>query len=520
MKNIFFLIWGVCVSLVLIAQPNDTKRDAVWLTGASFEEDPTGEYNGNIKCTFGLDNMSIEFQYAPLLKFNETCAGISDTTGKMLFYTNGAIIVDSTYQIMENSEDFNQSSFTTYWEQTGWGLRLPQGAIVLPMPDNSNKYYIFYVTAYLVTEGALPLHLRYSVVDMSLNNGLGVVTEKKQDIVIDSLSFNGLTACRHANGRDWWIMMPQLSGYAYYLFLLTPQGVQDMGMQFIGDDLPETLGQSVFTPDGRHYVRFHVGGNDGPKCPLDIYDFDRCTGELSNFKRVWIDQLAVIAGLAVSPNSRFAYCFTGNALYQYDMELDTTIHIADYDGFADPEGTVLAATLYQAQLAPNGKIYACASNGVRYLHVINNPNEAGLACNFVQHGVALPVYNGFTVPNFPYFRLGREVGSGCDTLYNALASPQVLPLEGGLEGGLCTVLPNPANEQLFISSNVQTNATFVLYDVLGKEVARQALNTPSFGGGKGEATITTKHLPSGIYLYQIIDPQNQTLQYGKLSILH
>jgi PKD repeat protein len=101
---------------------------------------------------------------------------------------------------------------------------------------------------------------------------------------------------------------------------------------------------------------------------------------------------------------------------------------------------------------------------------------------------------------------------------------QVLPLEGGLEGGLCTVLPNPANEQISIYPpsggwGVQTH-TFVLYDVLGKAVARQALNTPSFGGGKGEATIATKHLPSGIYLYQIINPQNQTLQHGKLSILH
>ena len=98
------------------------------------------------------------------------------------------------------------------------------------------------------------------------------------------------------------------------------------------------------------------------------------------------------------------------------------------------------------------------------------------------------------------------------------------PLEGGARGGLCTVLPNPANEQISIYPpsggwGVQTH-TFVLYDVLGKAVARQALNTPSFGGGKGEATIATKHLPSGIYLYQIINPQNQTLQHGKLSILH
>ena len=79
------------------------------------------------------------------------------------------------------------------------------------------------------------------------------------------------------------------------------------------------------------------------------------------------------------------------------------------------------------------------------------------------------------------------------------------------------VLPNPANEQISISPpsggwGVQTH-TFVLYDVLGKEVARQVL----LANG---TSVKTQHLPSGIYLYQIINPQNQTLQHGKLSILH
>ena len=103
----------------------------------------------------------------------------------------------------------------------------------------------------------------------------------------------------------------------------------------------------------------------------------------------------------------------------------------------------------------------------------------------------------------------------------AVGINQVLPLEGGGRGGLYTVLPNPAQDYLVINSQTSTtNATFVLYDVLGREQLRQNLSSPSFGGGKGEATIATKHLPSGIYLYQIINPQNQTLQYGKVSILH
>ncbi|HNA22708.1 MAG TPA: hypothetical protein PLN40_14975, partial [Agitococcus sp.] len=80
------------MTTMLIAQPNDSKRDAIWLTGASFEEDPTGVQNGNIKCDFTENSIDIGFEYIPTLRFMETCAGISDTTGKMLFYTNGAII--------------------------------------------------------------------------------------------------------------------------------------------------------------------------------------------------------------------------------------------------------------------------------------------------------------------------------------------------------------------------------------------------------------------------------------------
>ena len=124
--------------MALFAQPNDTKRDAVWLLGYDGEGPgaDTSTYNGNTMCIFTENEVSMSILHTPI-RFMETCAGISDTTGKMLFYTNGAIIIDSSYQIMQNSENFNESSFTTYWEEAGWGLTLPQGALVLPMPKSS-----------------------------------------------------------------------------------------------------------------------------------------------------------------------------------------------------------------------------------------------------------------------------------------------------------------------------------------------------------------------------------------------
>ena len=121
--------------------------------------------------------------------------------------------------------------------------------------------------------------------------------------------------------------------------------------------------------------------------------------------------------------------------------------------------------------------------------------------------------------------LGRSCSwVGCDSVGYVypvgIASPLPPPKEGVKEGGLW-VYPNPAQDYLTISNlMLEQNATFVLYDVVGKTVLQQTLNSPSFGGGKGEATISTKHLPSGMYLYHIFNPQKQTLQYGKVSIVH
>ena len=114
--------------------------------------------------------------------------------------------------------------------------------------------------------------------------------------------------------------------------------------------------------------------------------------------------------------------------------------------------------------------------------------------------------------------LGRSCSVlGCDSV--AYSFPDVVPPPPNIANNW-QVYPNPAQDYLTISNlSTQQNATFVLYDVLGREQLRQNLSYPSFGGGKGEATIATKHLPSGMYIYQIINPKKQTLQYGKVSIV-
>ncbi|MBL7784338.1 MAG: T9SS type A sorting domain-containing protein, partial [Chitinophagales bacterium] len=98
--------------------------------------------------------------------------------------------------------------------------------------------------------------------------------------------------------------------------------------------------------------------------------------------------------------------------------------------------------------------------------------------------------------------------SGCDsTVYVGVGEEPILPL-----GDRFRVSPNPAQDYFTIENNsLGQNITFVLYDVMGRRVL-------SFIP-ENQSVVPIEHLSSGVYLYQILNPQNQILQHGKISIV-
>ena len=349
----------------------------------------------------------------------------------------------------------------------------------------------------------------YSEIDMRENNGLGALT-LMQPLVQDTLRPGRFTAVRHGNGRDWWILMERncqkedgCKNNFFYTILLTPNGVETSPQPLSQDIVTDVgAGQAVFTPDGTKYL---VSQNDLFDEPylLDIYDFDRCTGELSNKKQI----TSLIAtrnngggGVVVSPNSRFAYLIMSQNIVQYDLWADdikaSEVIVAKYDGFIDifPTGFLFG------QLAPDGKIYICTTNGTRYLHVIHHPNEKGLLCNVEQHGIKLPTFNGFSIPNHPNYRLGAWEGSACDTLSDLVSS------EGGNEcgseganegmGDWVTVFPNPVAWDLYVEgvASLRVQALEVrIYSMMGQLMLRVL----------GQDALDVSDLENGIYVVEV-----------------
>lgn len=411
------MIFMVSVVFRLSAQ---NREDQIWVLGYNPNDSINGY--GGTKIDFSSDEPTIS--YFPIAVDADNTAQICDPNGKFQFFTNGCKIINNAGQTIPNSEELNPGYFYETWCNSGGdhSYNIHQGMIALPQPGRSGEYVIFHL-AWYVTEWPNRTYLRdmyMTRVDMNANDGLGNVPEKNTLLLQDTNLVDQLTAVRHGNGRDWWVVAPRGKTDSIYLFLLTPYGVKGPYMEPTGlhSELSGfTAGQAVFAPDGTKYAR--VSRKDG----IDIFDFDRCRGKFLYGKRLPFPgtENSGISGAAFSPSSRYLYVSALTKVFQYDLdaqdiELSKTI-VGEYDGFRDSTTFALLATaFYQQMLAPNGKIYMSVPNGTVFFHTIHQPDSAGRACDFRQHDLRLATHHGFSVPNFPHFRLFDLPGSPCDTL--------------------------------------------------------------------------------------------------------
>ncbi len=191
-----------------------------------------------------------------------------------------------------------------------------------------------------------------------------------------------------------------------------------------------------------------------------------------------------------------------------DLNIEASlVKVAKYDGTKEP----WPLKFYAAQLAPDGKIYICTSNGSKKWHVIDNPNEKGVACNVIQHGVQLNGWDLNTMPNFPNYRLGPLKGSPCDTL--SVATKELSPADYGLK-----VFPNPASDRIQIDITLphydpSTKTEVVIADLSGEIVQKYIM--PDFAY---LATLDVSKLASGVYSVQLRQ-RNKVLAVEKLVVV-
>ncbi|WP_430906524.1 T9SS type B sorting domain-containing protein [Maribacter sp. 2-571] len=315
----------------------------------------------------------------------EGCASISSSEGDLLFYTEGTTVYDRTHDIMQNGTGLFGNVGST------------QSAIIVPRPGSDNLYYI--VTADAFTGINTDSGLNYSIVDMSFNNGNGAVIEKNINLLGDCSEKLTAVTSDCAGESIWVIAFSSEDGNSrpyntYHAFEINASGISNVPVTstFNSITILDDRGYMKLSPDGTKLAA--ANADDG----LFLYDFDSTSGIVSNQVELIINAgpNTDSYGVEFSPSSRYLYVHSANNRDAFDLQ---TSSLLQYDtGAADVSASQIIIEdrdIFRGalQLGPNGKIYRTLSDnfetGRPFLGVINNPDVAGLACDYEHNAVSL-----------------------------------------------------------------------------------------------------------------------------------
>ncbi len=381
----------------------------------------------------------------------EGCASISDANGDVLFYTDGITIYDKSHGIMSNGTGlFGHPSST-------------QSAIIVKKPQSATIYYVFTIDGITGDDGGL----FYSEIDISLNGGLGAVTNMK-NIELFTDAAEKVTAIKHANGSDFWIVAPQHTSNTYYSYLLTSTGISLSPVQSYTSVVHNDYGYLSASSDGSKICAAFIKNHS-----FDLFDFDNSTGVLTF--QLTSQYIFRPYGVAFSPNNSVLYISAYYGIHQYDLTAGSDTAILNLKHTVS--GTYFDTAL---QLALDHKIYHVAYNSP-IISRINAPNLLGALCDYESNAVQLidGARSGYGLPsffssifNYSFSIFSSNLCFGDSSLFSVNTSPDsVLWNFGDPESGLANTSDLVSPTHQFSAPGVYSvvATVFLLDSVLVKE---------------------------------------------------
>ncbi len=336
-----------------------------------------GQGQNNIWC-FG-QNARVDFNSgSPVvlpptaIYMQEGCSTISDNLGQLLFYTNGVQVWNKNNIQMPNGFSLQGNQSTT------------QSALIVPMPGSTTQYYVFAIDA-------LSAPMTYSLVDMTLQGGLGDVTAIK-NVLLHPLVAEKQCAIQRCDGNIW-VISCEYNSNTIFADLITPGGIQPSVLSAVG--IVQTGGGGP----GYNSVGYLKASQQGNRLALalrdaatfEVFDFDVNTGVVSNPISITNNNWSVLYGVEFSPDGTKLYgsLITSSEVYQFNLMAGTPAAIT-------ASATLVATSPAWAcgmQLAADGKIYIAQPYAQQpggqgpSLGCIPSPNTLGVGCGYIPNAV-------------------------------------------------------------------------------------------------------------------------------------
>lgn len=284
---------------------------------------------------------------------------ISDTSGKVMFYTDGRTVWDRNHDTMYN----------------GYGLKghfsASQTGLIIKHPENDSLYYIFNTPySYDYSDG-----LSYSIVNINLNNGLGGIIIKNKSL--NRNSSEKISAIYHSNGRDIWIIGHEYDNNRFFKYLLQANGInncptfQDTGVKYYfvppnGSGQFMNQGFIKFSPDNKFMAHIYTPEYFSIQYRrFELYDFNNLTGNLSLITNINFEKWAWDVEFSQnSENLIFSDRDSFSSIYNIRTGLKKRLKIKIDSQFES----------IPLQLAPDGNIYFSRLDST-FIGIISNADE-------------------------------------------------------------------------------------------------------------------------------------------------
>lgn len=350
---------------------------------------------------------------------------ICDDNGQAILYSDGEFCYNKLHQQMPNGFDLGAQNTA----QT-------QNSIIIPHPDGSNRFYIFAVDeCYDLLDTTFCSGLGnyggviWAMVDMNLEGGLGDVVLKQQHLYYPSCS--KITATRHCNGVDWWVITKQYNTNRFITYLIDSTGINPLPVSsLIGLNHPFNYpfehgsnakrGQMKVSSDGKL-----LGVKAFSPCITQLFHFNNQTGVVYN--QIFTDYHDTLSpnvsinfdygeGLCFSPDNTKLYVNYGSFalnLVQYDISILDSASIMNSKINVLQNSPIGWRSGLAIQNGPDQKLYFHLQDSLynHRLSWIENPNKLGMACSpshaYLQHTFDTIIYDN-VLPNIIDCIIARE----------------------------------------------------------------------------------------------------------------
>jgi hypothetical protein len=508
---LLFCSWRV------IAQPGSQNFDKVWVQGQAYIF--STEFQAS-----GPPINQIIASPPPDRYFSIGNSGICDSAGNSLLVCDGFNLYNKNLQLIDNGARLSPNRFINF--NNGWSI-YPQSSLILPF---GNEIYRL-ITPTVSDDSCMknwegskkvPYYdlLLYDEVDMRANSGAGRVTKRMVPLLQNKrLSKSQMMACRHGDGKSWWLFKHASDTNLIYKFLLTDNQIYGPYIQGFGGAAShfgnyDVLGQSMFSSDGTKYATTILTYSQ-----VFVADFDRCTGMLSNPKMYRVppqlkypgypEMDSTTGGLAFSPNGRYLYVAGMFNIHQLDLLNATSpsawTHLSGID-------TNLGQFQWYSNIYPghDGKLYIGNLGGFAgHMSVIDAPDSAGNAAAFCRKCLRFPGVPFDTIiqfagvstpPCMPNYALGPT---------NPICYPTAIETPKATQAAF-TLYPNPSNGTIQINNSEP--GTLNVIDVQGRTISSHILFKASTG-----LSIDLGRMSPGIYHYRF-QSNSGIVTTGKLLI--